>query len=57
MLVAGDGVEQKLTLPLFEGRHSDAGPAIAYVCRNYSCEMPATDARTFDEQLTGAAQR
>ncbi len=57
VLVAGDGVEQKLTLPLFEGRHSDTGAVIAYVCRNYSCDMPATDPRMLDEQLASAHRR
>ena len=30
-------------VPLLEGRGSVAGEAAAYVCRNFSCQMPTTD--------------
>jgi uncharacterized protein YyaL (SSP411 family) len=41
------------TIKLLEGRGRIAGKATAYVCRNFSCEAPTTDASTLSEQLSG----
>jgi uncharacterized protein len=40
-------------IPLLEGRRAVAGHATAFVCRNYACELPATDAATLAQQLSG----
>jgi thiamine biosynthesis protein ThiS len=44
-------------LPLLEGRRAIDGRATAYVCRNYACELPATDAETLARQLAAARRR
>jgi uncharacterized protein YyaL (SSP411 family) len=51
--VAGDP-RAAAGLPLLEGRSSLGGRVTAYVCRNYACEMPATDPQTLGRQLDGA---
>jgi uncharacterized protein YyaL (SSP411 family) len=38
-------------IPLLEGRSAVAGKATAYVCRNYACELPATEPAALAEQL------
>jgi uncharacterized protein YyaL (SSP411 family) len=38
-------------IPLLEGRGPVDGKPAAYVCRNYACELPATDAGTLAGQL------
>jgi uncharacterized protein len=38
-------------LPLLEGRGAVDGRATAYVCRNFTCELPATDRATLARQL------
>jgi uncharacterized protein YyaL (SSP411 family) len=40
-------------LPLLEGRGPVDGKPTAYVCRNYACEMPATDPGALGRQLDG----
>ncbi len=40
-------------IPLLEGRRAVAGKPTAYVCRNYACDLPATDAATLGGQLDG----
>jgi uncharacterized protein YyaL (SSP411 family) len=40
-----------LALPLLEGRDALAGRATAYVCRNYACDRPTTDAGELAQQL------
>ena len=49
-VVAGDprGAER---LPLLESREAVGGRATAYVCRNYACDLPATDRETLARQL------
>ena len=42
-------------IPLLEGRAAVDGKPTAYVCRNYACELPATDAGTLARQLDVAA--
>ncbi|TMQ23440.1 MAG: thioredoxin domain-containing protein [Candidatus Rokuibacteriota bacterium] len=38
-------------IPLLEGREAVGGRATAYVCRNYTCDLPATDRETLARQL------
>jgi hypothetical protein len=38
-------------VPLLEGRGAVDGKATAYVCRNYACDLPATDRATLARQL------
>lgn len=38
-------------LPLLEGRDLVNGQAAAYVCENYACKLPVTDAQTLARQL------
>jgi hypothetical protein len=47
--VAGDPATS--TLPLLEGREAIDGKATAYVCRNYSCDLPVTDRDSLRQQL------
>jgi uncharacterized protein YyaL (SSP411 family) len=51
-IVAGmrDG-DDPAGIPLLEGRHAVDGRATAFVCRNYACELPATDPATLRRQL------
>jgi uncharacterized protein YyaL (SSP411 family) len=41
-------------LPLLEGRQAVGGRPTAYVCRNYACDLPATDPATLARQLDAA---
>jgi len=38
-------------IPLLEGRAAGASGARAFVCRNYSCRLPAENARELADQL------
>jgi uncharacterized protein YyaL (SSP411 family) len=38
-------------VPLLESREAIGGQATAYVCRNYVCDLPATDRQTLARQL------
>jgi uncharacterized protein len=49
-MVAGDA-GAAAGLPLLEGRGVVDGKPTAYVCRNYACELPATDRATLARQL------
>jgi uncharacterized protein YyaL (SSP411 family) len=49
-MVAGD-TAAAAGLPLLESRQAVGGRATAYVCRNYACELPATDRATLARQL------
>jgi len=56
-VVAGatDGDDKAMAgLPLLEGRRAMDGRATVFVCRNYACELPATDNATLERQLSGA---
>ncbi len=41
-------------LPLLEGRELVQGKAAAYVCENYACQLPVTDATAFGKLLDRA---
>jgi len=49
-MVAGDA-PAAAGLPLLESREAVGGRATAYVCRNYACDLPATDRATLARQL------
>ena len=56
-VVAGatDGDDKAVAgLPLLEGRRALDGRPTVFVCRNYACELPATDTATLERQLSGA---
>jgi uncharacterized protein YyaL (SSP411 family) len=40
-------------LPLLEGRGMVDGKPTAYVCENYACQLPVTDAESLASQLSG----
>ncbi len=52
--VAGD-TQAAAGIPLLEGRGPVDSRLTAYVCRNYACELPATDAATLGRQLESSA--
>ena len=41
------------TLPLLAGREMLAGRATAYLCREFVCQLPTTEAHLLEEQLEG----
>jgi uncharacterized protein YyaL (SSP411 family) len=49
-MVTGDALASA-GVPLLEGRDAVGGQATAYVCRNYTCDLPATDRATLARQL------
>jgi uncharacterized protein YyaL (SSP411 family) len=49
-MVAGDTVAAA-GMPLLAAREAVQGRATAYVCRNYACDLPATDRVTLARQL------
>ncbi|MFI5312120.1 MAG: thioredoxin domain-containing protein [Gemmatimonadales bacterium] len=54
LVMAGGTAGSSRGLALTEGREAVQGRATAYVCRHYSCLVPATDALTLTAQLAGA---
>jgi uncharacterized protein YyaL (SSP411 family) len=46
------GKDYSETIPLLKGRSSDQKSATAYICRNFVCEMPISDARIFESRLS-----
>ena len=51
---AANSANNGASLPILEGRDVDtAQGAIAYVCENMVCDLPARDVETFRDQLTG----
>jgi hypothetical protein len=38
-------------LPLLQGRDQVEGKATAYVCENFACKLPVTDAASLRQQL------
>jgi uncharacterized protein YyaL (SSP411 family) len=49
--VIGDDAQAAAGLPLLESREAVGGRATAYVCRDYACDLPATDRATLARQL------
>ena len=47
--------EMAAGIPILENRGAVDGRATAYVCRNYACELPVTDAAGLARQLDAAA--
>jgi uncharacterized protein YyaL (SSP411 family) len=47
-------VDPPSDLPLFDGKTAINGTTTGYVCRNFTCERPATTAAELREQLTSA---
>ncbi len=56
LVVAGGAANGAGEVTLLRDRDLIGGRATAYVCRNYACELPATDASTLGRQLDGAAR-
>ena len=50
---AGEAEAMSSGLPLLEGRGMVDGKPTAYVCENYACQLPVTDAESLAAQLTG----
>jgi uncharacterized protein YyaL (SSP411 family) len=44
-------------IPVLQGRDAVDGRATAYVCRNYACELPVTEAAALGRQLDAADRR
>jgi uncharacterized protein YyaL (SSP411 family) len=53
VLVGADGESDAASsgLPLLEGRGMVNGRPTAYVCENYACQLPVTDAESLAAQL------
>ncbi len=50
-VVACAGAGDAARIPLLEGRPRVNGRATAYVCRNFTCQLPVNDAAALQEQL------
>ena len=48
----GDDPITALSLPVLEDRGMVDGKSTAYVCQNYACQLPVTDAESLARQLT-----
>ena len=55
VVVGASGQDSAATsgLPLLEGRGMVDGKPTAYVCENYACQLPVTDAESLAAQLAG----
>jgi hypothetical protein len=51
LVLAGGAGSTESTIALFRGRDAISGLATAYVCRNYTCDLPASTATVLGEQL------
>jgi uncharacterized protein YyaL (SSP411 family) len=51
LVLAGGIPRSDDSIPLLSARDARDGRATAYVCRNYTCEEPATTRALLDEQL------
>ena len=47
------GASPHLSIPLLEGRGLVEGKPTAYVCQNYTCQLPVTDVEALAAQLAG----
>jgi uncharacterized protein len=56
LVVAGGLPSSDTNVALLRDRGETDGTATAYVCRNYACELPATDTATLARQLDDAAR-
>jgi hypothetical protein len=54
LVLAGGRARKTADIPLLADRPAPGGRATAYVCRNYTCDAPATDAETLGSQLEAA---
>ena len=52
-VVAAAAPSESTAVPLLAGRPAVDGAATAYVCRNFACELPVTDAASLTAQLAG----
>jgi hypothetical protein len=55
LVLAGGPARSTAGIPLLADRTTTGGRATAYVCRNYTCDAPVTDAAALSSQLDGAA--
>jgi hypothetical protein len=55
LVLAGGPARSTAGIPLLADRTTTGGRATAYVCRNYMCDAPVTDAAALSSQLDGAA--
>ncbi len=56
LVLAGGRSDGAHGLALLEGREAAGGTATAYVCRQYACDAPTTDAERLTMQLEAAAR-
>ena len=54
LVLAGGHARTTAEIPLLADRPAPGGRATAYVCRNYTCDAPVTDAATLATQLDEA---
>jgi uncharacterized protein YyaL (SSP411 family) len=55
LVLAGGAARTDAEIPLLADRAAAGGRATAYVCRNYSCDAPVTDAAALASQLDAAS--
>ncbi len=56
-LAGGNPGTETAGIGLLDQREVRGGAPTAYVCRNYSCDEPVTDSRSFGEQLDRVSRR
>jgi uncharacterized protein YyaL (SSP411 family) len=56
LILAGGAERESAEIPLLADRPTTAGRATAYVCRNYACDAPVTDAAALRSQLETAVR-
>ncbi len=56
LVIAGGTSRADGSVALLRDRESVGGVATAYVCRNYACDLPATNAEALARQLDAAAR-